>query len=197
MPGAITPPTYSPRAETASKVVAVPKSTTIAGPPYSSTAATALMIRSAPTSLGLSVRIGTPRLHARLDQNGGDVAVVPPGDLAQLVQHGRHGRADRDAVDAVAQLLAEQRVHAHEALEQHRQLVGRAARVRGDAPVLDDVLAVEQAEDGVRVADVDREQHGRYSASRRSRPMSRIGEGAVRAPTARKSTPVSAYRARW
>ena len=30
------------------------------GPPYSSTAATALMMRSAPTSLGLSVRIGTP-----------------------------------------------------------------------------------------------------------------------------------------
>lgn len=60
MPGAMTPPTYSPRAETASNVVAVPKSTTIAGPPYSSTAATALMMRSAPTSLGLSVRIGTP-----------------------------------------------------------------------------------------------------------------------------------------
>ncbi len=33
MPGAITPPTYSPRVLTASKVVAVPKSTTIAGPP--------------------------------------------------------------------------------------------------------------------------------------------------------------------
>lgn len=62
MPGAITPPVYSPRGETASKVVAVPKSTTIAGPPYSSTAATALMMRSAPTSLGLSIRIGTPVL---------------------------------------------------------------------------------------------------------------------------------------
>ena len=62
MPGAMAPPTYSPRAETASKVVAVPKSTTMHGPPYRWTAASALMIRSAPTSLGLSIRIGTPVL---------------------------------------------------------------------------------------------------------------------------------------
>ena len=40
-------------------------------------------------------------------------------------------------------------------------------------------------EDGVRVAYVDREEHRDYSASRRSRPMSRIGEEWVRAPTAR------------
>ena len=33
MPGAIAPPRYSPLAETASQVVAVPKSATIVGPP--------------------------------------------------------------------------------------------------------------------------------------------------------------------
>ncbi len=33
MPGQMTPPRYSPRAEMQSKVVAVPKSTAIAGPP--------------------------------------------------------------------------------------------------------------------------------------------------------------------
>ena len=33
MPGAIAPPRYSPLADTASNVVAVPKSTTIVGPP--------------------------------------------------------------------------------------------------------------------------------------------------------------------
>ena len=41
-------------AETQSKVVAVPKSTITQGPPYFSKAATALTIRSAPTSAGLS-----------------------------------------------------------------------------------------------------------------------------------------------
>ena len=60
MPGAIAPPTYSPLGLTASNVVAVPKSTTTLGPPYRCPAASALMIRSLPTSLGLSIRIGTP-----------------------------------------------------------------------------------------------------------------------------------------
>jgi hypothetical protein len=60
MPGASAPPTNSPRALTASKFVDVPKSTTIAGPPYRCTAASEFMIRSLPTSLGLSVRTGTP-----------------------------------------------------------------------------------------------------------------------------------------
>ncbi|CAM5430282.1 hypothetical protein SPURM210S_06101 [Streptomyces purpurascens] len=79
-------------------------------------------------------------------------------------------------------------MHAHQALEEDRQLVGGAARVRGDAPVFDDVFAVEQAQDGVGVSYVDRQQHDPYppySAGRRSRPMSRIGEEWVRAPTAR------------
>ena len=43
-----------------SKVVAVPKSTTMAGPPNFEYAATALAIRSAPTSFGLSYRIEIP-----------------------------------------------------------------------------------------------------------------------------------------
>jgi len=60
MPGASAPPTYSPCALTASKLVAVPKSTTTAGPPYKWTAASEFMIRSLPASLGLSVRTGTP-----------------------------------------------------------------------------------------------------------------------------------------
>jgi hypothetical protein len=54
MPGARTPPTYSPSAETTSKFVDVPKSTTMHGAPYPSAAATALAIRSGPTSRGSS-----------------------------------------------------------------------------------------------------------------------------------------------
>ena len=60
MPGAITPPTNSPLSLTTSKFVAVPKSTTIAGPPVSVNAASAFTTRSAPTSRGLSVSTGTP-----------------------------------------------------------------------------------------------------------------------------------------
>ena len=60
MPGAIAPPRYSPAADTASNVVAVPKSTTIARAAVELTAASALTTRSVPTSLGLSVRTGTP-----------------------------------------------------------------------------------------------------------------------------------------
>ena len=54
IPGARTPPTYSPSGETTSKFVEVPKSTTIAGAPYRSSAATAFAIRSGPTSRGSS-----------------------------------------------------------------------------------------------------------------------------------------------
>ena len=54
IPGASTPPTYSPAAETTSKFVDVPKSTTIAGAPWRSRAATAFAIRSGPTSRGSS-----------------------------------------------------------------------------------------------------------------------------------------------
>src|SRR5699024_9235413 len=68
MPGAIAPPTYSPLGLTASNVVAVPKSTTTLGPPYRCPAASALMIRSLPTSLGLSrSEEHTSELQSRFD----------------------------------------------------------------------------------------------------------------------------------
>src|SRR3954463_8497666 len=60
IPGASTPPTYSPAADTTSKFVAVPKSTTMHGGPYRSTAEIELTIRSGPTSRGSSVRTGMP-----------------------------------------------------------------------------------------------------------------------------------------
>ena len=54
IPGASTPPTYSPAWETTSKFVEVPKSTTITGGPYRSFAAAAFTIRAVPTSRGSS-----------------------------------------------------------------------------------------------------------------------------------------------
>src|SRR5438105_4049902 len=62
MPGAIAPPRYSPLGDTTSHVVAVPKSTTMQPALSSSYAATALTMRSAPTSRGFSIRIGIPVL---------------------------------------------------------------------------------------------------------------------------------------
>ena len=52
IPGQITPPPYSPPRVITSNVVAVPKSTTTAGPPKAAKAATPFTIRSAPTSPG-------------------------------------------------------------------------------------------------------------------------------------------------
>src|SRR5579864_1441866 len=67
-PGQIAPPRYSPFALIASSVVAVPKSTTMSGAcaerPNFSYAATLLTMRSAPTSHGLSYRMGMPVLTA-------------------------------------------------------------------------------------------------------------------------------------
>ena len=76
MPGAITPPMNSPLSETTSKFVAVPKSTTIAGPPNRANAARAFTTRSAPTSRGLSVRIGTPVFVPGPTMTGGDGEVA-------------------------------------------------------------------------------------------------------------------------
>src|SRR5256712_1456125 len=58
MPGAMAPPQNAPAAFTQSNVVAVPRSTMISGGPYSATAATDLVIRSAPISSGLSTARG-------------------------------------------------------------------------------------------------------------------------------------------
>src|SRR3972149_3703003 len=69
-PGAMAPPTNSPRSSTQSKLVAVPKSTTMTGAPYSATAATALQTRSAPTSPGLSTLNASGTLTPGCTVNG-------------------------------------------------------------------------------------------------------------------------------
>jgi len=61
-PGAMTPPSVVPRRRHEVEGVAVPKSTTMAGRWCFVNTATALTIRSAPTSFGLSILMGDPRL---------------------------------------------------------------------------------------------------------------------------------------
>src|SRR2546425_12739567 len=51
-PGAMAPPRYSPAAVTAQKVVAVPKSTMMIGPPYRREAPPPVANRAAPTPRG-------------------------------------------------------------------------------------------------------------------------------------------------
>ena len=65
-PGQMTPPRYSPFADTASNVVAVPKSTTIIGRPlpYVANAAMLLTTRSAPTSRGVVDQDRDAAVHA-------------------------------------------------------------------------------------------------------------------------------------
>jgi hypothetical protein len=55
--------------------------------------------------------------------------------------------------------------------EQRADLVAGAMRLRGDPPVLRERVAVEEAEDGLRVADVDREQHARIVRARLLAPV--------------------------
>ncbi len=59
-PGLMAPPRYAPRWSTTSMFVAVPKSTTMTGAPYVSTAAIALAMRSAPTVEGSGMSMGMP-----------------------------------------------------------------------------------------------------------------------------------------
>ena len=68
-PGAIAPPRYSPAAEMAQKVVAVPKSTTTQGPPSISSAATALTMRSRPYLVRIVGKHRQPGLQARSDNH--------------------------------------------------------------------------------------------------------------------------------
>ena len=100
------------------------------------------MIRSLPTSFGLSFRTGTPVLHARLDDHRGHVAVVAAHHLPHLVQHRRHGRAQRDAGHA---RVGDQRALRQQPCSDHRELVGGPDRVGRDPPVLDDLVPVEDA----------------------------------------------------
>ena len=62
IPGAITPASNVPSGPITSNVVAVPKSTTIVGPPYKVYAPTASTMRSGPTCLGFSVTMRIPVL---------------------------------------------------------------------------------------------------------------------------------------
>ena len=159
MPGASTPPRYSPRAETASKLIAVPKSTTMHGPPYLSKAATLLTMRSAPTSCGLSYCTGMPGLHARLDEQR-LLAEIALGHSGERGIQRRHDRADNHAADFARLEIRESEKIARENAVFVDGLIARG----GKPPVRDEFLAAENAEHRVCIADIERQKHQDASA---------------------------------
>ena len=151
IPGASTPPANSPAAETTSKFVDVPKSTTIGG-------------RAVPLAGGDGVRdpvgpdlawIVVADRHAGRDARAEDEqldAGPAVGERLVLAHELRHRGAEHDPVE---------RLELDERAQHHRELVARVRPVGADPELLGQALAVEQPEDGLGVADVDREQHAR------------------------------------
>ena len=131
-----------------------------AGSLKNSWAATQLTMRSAPTSAGLSVRMGRPVRDAGLDEERLDVE-VELGDAAQDGIERRDDGGDGDAGDGGHI----QRAQGEEVVEEHAELVDGYVAVGGDAPVGEQgggggrrglrVGEAIEAEDRVGVADVD------------------------------------------
>ena len=93
--------------------------------------------------------------HPRLDHERVEPEVAP-GHVAQRRGDPRHPGAHRDAVDLVVE---GEPVEAEELLDHERELVGGALGRGGDAPVVGEIGPVEESDDGLGVAGVDREQH--------------------------------------
>jgi hypothetical protein len=76
----------------------------------------------------------------------------------------RHRRAEDDPFE---------RLEVDERAQRNRELVGGARRIGRDPELLREPVAFEQAEDGLRVADVDGEQQGPRPRCRRLRAAGR------------------------
>ena len=156
-PGAITPPRNSPFALTTSKFVAVPKSTTIAGPPVIEKAARAFTTRSAPTSRGLSVSTRNARLDPGTDDHRGEGEVLGR-HLTDRRGHVGHDARDHEAREARTRTSC--RAAAGQPRERQGEFVGGALGVGRQAPRVLELGAAEHAEDDLGVADIGGEQHG-------------------------------------
>ena len=129
-------------------------------PPKRSRTATALTSRSAPISRGLSKRIAMPVFSARADDEHlvAEVARAPSPSTRAELGHRRGDDRGLEVVEAVAAQL-------EQVAQRRAELVGGRLAHGGEAPVLDQLLAAEGAEVGLRVPDVDDEQHRRRLCS--------------------------------
>ena len=133
----------------------MPKSTATQAPSTFAWAATALTSRSAPSSCGLSTRIGIPvfRLGPTIRQALPDVRSA---ELLPLGAELRHDGRDDRAVEPI-------RSRGPPAQSRSEIVAASSSAVAfgsgGEAPVARQLRALEGTEVGLRVPDVDREQH--------------------------------------
>ena len=157
MPGAITPPTYSPAGDTTSKLVEVPKSTTTTGAPYRSLGSDGVHDPIRSDLAWIVVADGDPGLHARPDDEERSVRPLPR-ELLPLADEHRHGAHQADPVDAL---------EVEKPAKKHAELVGSARALGREPPVIRELAVAVLAEHRLRVADVDRQEH-RGSESERA-----------------------------
>jgi len=190
MPGAMAPPRNSPRAETHSNVVAVPRSTMMSGAPYSSRPATILTIRVVHPHRNRHV---DPGLHHDRSHPEG-----VPYRLLESALHCRHRRRDGHGGDDGGS----QADPGQEGLEQGAVLVGGLLASAGDAPGANETGTVVEPELRVGVPDVDGQQHRRRPQARVPAAVTATSEPSRRrmrrAPLVSRSTavPSSPVRAR-
>src|SRR6058998_1295106 len=98
-----------------------------------------------------------------------------PAQLVERLVHGRHDARDGDPRD----VLRRDAAGAKEAEQHHAVLVRGALGLGLQAPVARQAVALVDADLGVRVADVDREQH---------RPYARYPPGSVTSPATTRTT---------
>ncbi len=163
-PGAIAPPRYSPAAETASKLMPVPKVNDHAGAAHP-----VIGRHRVDEAIGTDLqRVVDPDRHPGLDPGGDQQALGFEVALDQLLVLGaerRHHRGDADRVE-VGEAHAAQPQQAADPLG---ELVAGGAGTCLEAPVLGQPLGVEGAEVGLGVADVDCKEHAGDYARRMPR----------------------------
>src|SRR5581483_4287006 len=124
-----------------------------------------------------------PGTYARLEDHGRNRREMAMQHRPPFGENGRHGRTHHDALEAV-EFVADQ------AAQQDRPFVAGPAVIGLDQPMPADDTVIQNAENGVRIADIDGQDA--HQPACKSRPMSKTFTECVRAPTEIQSTPVSA-----
>ena len=160
-PGQMTPPRYSPRAVIASKVVAVPKSTTISARRPAGRPAVAL-VRGHAVDDAVGADLGGRVVEHR---HAGVVDAVDDQRLAAEValRHFRRSAASASARPTPSRRRPPGRSSSwpcwNNWTQPHAHLVRRPLAQRGQPPAVKQAVAVEHADDDVGVADVECEEH--------------------------------------
>jgi len=146
----MTPPRYSPLAETASNVVAVPKSRTMTPLECGDGGGDAV----GPDLEGILVQDG----HAGLESGADDARFgreIGPADFLD----GRRQRGDDAGDDGSGDLGGREACDPHQIEQDGAVFVARLVAVGLDLPALDELLAAEKADGDRRIPDVECQEH--------------------------------------